>query len=225
MSDGQVRRPAVIVLAKSPVAGRVKTRCTPPCTPAQAAELAEAALRDTLRIVLAVPAGRHVVVLDGQPGGWLPSAVEVIPPRPGSLGERLDSAFADVGGPALLIGMDTPQVDVDVLSEAVARLASRPSEAIVGPADDGGFWAVGLSAAPPGLFAEVAMSRDDTCRSLLRALAGRSTPWTLLPDLPDFDDFETASEIARSIPASEFAMVVGRINATFGRDHLQPSEV
>lgn len=59
--------PALAVIAKAPVAGRVKTRLCPPCTPQQAAALAGAALQDTLAAVAATPAHRRVLVLDGEP--------------------------------------------------------------------------------------------------------------------------------------------------------------
>ena len=213
MTQPSAKHPALIVLAKSPEPGRVKTRCSPPCSPAQAAGLAEASLRQTLRIVLEVPAKRRVVVLDGRPGPWLPADFEVIAQRSGSLGERIDAAFADVGGPAILVGMDTPQMDADLLDGAMGRLASQSDVALVGPADDGGFWAVGLGVAPPRLFAGVAMSRNDTHTSLLLALAHHSIPCSPLPMLSDFDDFETACTIAQTIPTSEFAEAVRQIIA------------
>ena len=58
----------LLVMAKAPVAGRVKTRLCPPCTPAEAAAIAEAALADTLDAVAACGAGRRIVALDGEPG-------------------------------------------------------------------------------------------------------------------------------------------------------------
>lgn len=64
----------LIVLAKAPVPGRVKTRLCPPFTPEQAAGLAEAALRDTLRAAMLTEADHLLVYLDGEPGPWLPSS-------------------------------------------------------------------------------------------------------------------------------------------------------
>ncbi|GAB2471058.1 hypothetical protein GCM10027162_78090 [Streptomyces incanus] len=69
----------LLVIAKEPRPGRVKTRLTPPFTPGQAAELAEAALADTLHAVAATPAARRVLVLDGAPGPWLPPGFDVVP--------------------------------------------------------------------------------------------------------------------------------------------------
>src|SRR3954453_7863998 len=85
----------LIVIAKAPVPGRVKTRLCPPCTPAQAAALAEASLRDTLAAVLRTRAQRRVVALDGAPGPGLPDGFEVIAQRGGGGAERLTSVFED----------------------------------------------------------------------------------------------------------------------------------
>lgn len=99
----------LLVIAKEPLPGRVKTRLTPPFSPAEAARLAEAALADTLHTVLALPAARRVVVLAGAPGPWLPPGIEVVEQGPGGLDERLAAAFGACTGPTLLIGMDTPR--------------------------------------------------------------------------------------------------------------------
>jgi glycosyltransferase A (GT-A) superfamily protein (DUF2064 family) len=115
----------LLVIAKAPEPGRSKTRLCPPCSPEQAAALAEAALTDTLRAVAATPADERVLVLDGTPGDWLPEGFRVVPQRGDGLDERLAAAFADAGGPALLIGMDTPQRR----SSASLAPVPRPSSA------------------------------------------------------------------------------------------------
>lgn len=98
----------LLVIAKEPRPGWVKTRLTPPFTASEAAALARAALADTLSAVAAAPASRRVLVLDGTPGPWLPPGFDVVPQCAGGLDERLAGAFAGCDGPALLIGMDTP---------------------------------------------------------------------------------------------------------------------
>jgi uncharacterized protein len=144
-------------MAKEPVPGRVKTRLVPPCTPRQAAALAEAALADTLHAVLAAPARRRVLVLDGEPGPWLPPGFDVVPQCGGSLDERLAAAFAAVPGPALLIGMDTPQ-----LTPALLAVDWEAADAWFGPAADGGFWGLGLRRPDGALVRGVPMSTADT---------------------------------------------------------------
>lgn len=105
-----------LLIAKQPRPGRVKTRLVPPCTPGQAAALAEAALADTPHAALAAPARRRVPVLDDEPGTWLPPRFDIAPQCGGGLDERLAGAFAAVDGPALLIGMDTPQLTPGLLT-------------------------------------------------------------------------------------------------------------
>ncbi|MEV1170003.1 DUF2064 domain-containing protein, partial [Nonomuraea sp. NPDC049784] len=134
-----------MIIAKEPVAGRVKTRLTPPFRPEQAAALAEAALRDSLRAVSETPAAQRLLALDGLPGSWLPAGFAVIPQRGSGLDERLAAAFSDAyrlrPDPVVLIGMDTPQVTPALLGEAVDALGRH--DAVYGPAADGGFWLLG----------------------------------------------------------------------------------
>lgn len=194
---------AIAVIAKAPVPGRSKTRLTPPCTPEQAAALAAAALADTLAAVAATPAARHVAVLDGVPGAWLPDGFEVIAQRGAGLAERLAAAFADVGEPALVVGMDTPQLTPRLLAHALTRLDG--ADAVLGPAPDGGYWAIGLRAADAAVFADVPMSHPHTCavqRARLRAL-GLTT--RELPALRDVDDIADARAVAATAPHTRFA--------------------
>jgi glycosyltransferase A (GT-A) superfamily protein (DUF2064 family) len=178
----------LVVLAKAPVPGRVKTRLTPPLTPAQAAAVAEAALADTLAAVLATPATRRLLVLAGEPGPWLPAGVEVVPQCAGGLDLRLAGAFAGCTGPTLLIGMDTPQVTPDLLT-----VDWSAANAWFGPATDGGFWAIGMREPDPDVFPGVPMSVAETGaiqRARLHA-AG-----LVIGDLPTLTDIDTAADLA-----------------------------
>src|SRR5262249_31919364 len=85
--------PTLLVIAKEPRPGQVKTRLTPPFTPREAASLAEASLADTLETVARTPARRRVLVLQGEPGPWLPPGFDVVRQCPGGLDERLAAAF------------------------------------------------------------------------------------------------------------------------------------
>ncbi|HZB50595.1 MAG TPA: glycosyltransferase, partial [Mycobacteriales bacterium] len=89
----------LLVLAKAPVPGRVKTRLCPPCTPDQAAALAAAALADTLAAAGAAAPGGTVLAVEGRMAP--PPGVTVHPQRAGSLGERIAAAFAGLPGPVL----------------------------------------------------------------------------------------------------------------------------
>ena len=212
MTNGVVRcEPVIIVLAKSPVAGRVKTRCTPPCTPEQAAELATAAMTDTLDAVLRSSSRRVVIALDGEPCGWIHPRFEIHGQCAGSLGDRIDHAFRAVGQPAVLIGMDTPQVTAGILDHALYLLRTHTSDAVVGPSADGGFWALGLKNPEADVCHDVPMSRDDTCAHLCAGMRRRRLTNAVLPLLVDVDDFATAVAVADEIPTSNFARTVAGI--------------
>ncbi|HWG11660.1 MAG TPA: DUF2064 domain-containing protein [Streptosporangiaceae bacterium] len=187
-------------MAKQPVPGLVKTRLVPPCTHQQAAALAEAALTDTLHTVLTVPAWRRVLVLEGRPGRWLPHGFEIMPQCSGPLDERLAGAFAAVHGPALLIGMDTPQVTPGLLT-----VDWQATDAVFGPADDGGFWALGLRVPDPALLRGVPMPTTDTGAIQLGRLLTAGLTVTDLPRLRDVDTAADAVAVARQAPRSRFA--------------------
>ncbi len=201
----------LLVIAKSPVPGRVKTRLTPAYTPAQAAELAEAALTDTLRTLSTVPAGRRLLVLDGAPGAWLPPGWQVLPQCGGGLDARLAAAFAHApaGAPALLVGMDTPQLRAETLAGALSPAARSGADAWYGPAADGGFWALGLAHPTPQLahrlLAGVPMSTPQTGSVLLGRLAAAGLTVRQLPELTDVDTAEDAAEVAALAPDGRFA--------------------
>lgn len=211
----------LIVIAKAPVPGRVKTRLTPPFTPEQAAALAEAALADTLDAVLAAPVARRVLALAGTPGRWLPPGFTVIAQRGGGLDERLAAAFDDAalpdasrGGaplPMVLIGMDTPQVTPALLAGAARPLVSGAADAVFGPAADGGYWLLGLRAPDPSLLLGVPMSRPDTGSAQLDRLASAGLRVSMVPELTDVDHAEDAARIAAGIPGSRFAQSHSRL--------------
>ncbi|MEU9582359.1 TIGR04282 family arsenosugar biosynthesis glycosyltransferase [Streptomyces werraensis] len=196
----------LLVIAKEPRPGRVKTRLTPPFTPDEAAALAEAALADTLDAVARTPARRRVLVLDGAPGPWLPAGVEVVPQCAGGLDERLAGAFAGCDGPALLIGMDTPQVTPELLTVDFADC-----DAWFGPAVDGGFWALGLADPDPHLLRGVPMSTPRTGTAQRRRLDGLRV--RDLPLLRDVDTARDAAAVADAAPDGRFAARLARLTA------------
>ncbi|WDF42137.1 DUF2064 domain-containing protein [Streptomyces sp. T12] len=194
----------LLVIAKEPRPGRVKTRLTPPFTPKEAAALAEAALADTLDAVARTPARRRVLVLDGAPGPWLPPGFEVVQQCAGGLDERLAAAFAGCDGPALLIGMDTPQVTPDLLT-----VDWDGCDACFGPAEDGGFWALGLAEPDPVRLRGVPMSTPRTGavqRARLADLRVRD-----LPCLRDVDTAYDADLVAKATPGSRFATTLAHL--------------
>lgn len=209
-----LRRPRLVVLAKSPVAGRSKTRLCPPCTPAQAAAVAEAALRDSLSAVCAVPGVRPVLVLAGRAGRWVPGGMEVVAQRAGGLDSRLAGAFSDCGGPALLIGMDTPQATPDLLASCVERLMTPGVDAVLGPALDGGWWAAGLHTPDPAAFLGVPMSVAQTGEAQRARFAALGLRVAVLPALSDVDVWSDAVAVAAQCGDGSFRAAVDAVSGS-----------
>lgn len=199
----------LVVIAKAPVAGRSKTRLCPPCTPEQAAALARAALEDTLAAVLATPARRRVLVLDGEPGPWLPEGFELLPQRGGGLAERLAAAFDDVGEGGFLVGMDTPQLTEAHLISGLEALATAP--AVLAPAADGGYWGIGLRAPEPAVFAGIPMSAEDTGARQRARLVELGLEVVDLPALRDVDTIADARTVAALAPQTRFARALAAL--------------
>ncbi len=205
----------VIVLAKSPQPGRVKTRLQPTFSGAEAAALAAAAIRDTLDAVVALGPRRIVVAWDGPAVGWLPCGAVVVPQRGGGLDERLEAVFEDVFAieddgpegdrPTLLVGMDTPQItaaDLDV---------DWSGDAVLGPSRDGGYWAIGFRRYVRGSIVGVPMSTSRTGEVQLSRLRMLGLDVGVLPSFLDVDEPADAAQVALEAPASRFGRLYHRL--------------
>jgi rSAM/selenodomain-associated transferase 1 len=198
----------LLVMAKVPLPGRVKTRLCPPCSPEQAAAVAAAALTDTLDAVSATPAVRRILVIDGQwsaPAGWA-----IATQRGDRLGQRLAHAYGDTALPGIatvLVGMDTPQLNCGHLAAVAAALDD--SDAVLGPAADGGWWVLGLRDPEHGAaLASVPMSSAHTGLYTTAALRARGLTVRLVSTLTDVDTAADARTVAAACPDSRFAAAV-----------------
>jgi hypothetical protein len=201
----------VIVLAKECVPGRVKTRLTPPFSPEEAAALAAASLADTMDAASRVRADRHLLWFDGAaPRG---TGFDVVQQPGGGLDERIGAAFDHVHDRAVLIGMDTPQVDSAVLQTV---LDDRSADAWFGPAADGGWWALGLDPMPHrgDLVRGTPMSSDMTGAAQALRLIAAGLRVRRLPELTDVDHEAEARIAAAAAPGSRFAALLARLTAS-----------
>ncbi len=196
-------------MAKAPAAGKVKTRLCPPCTPQEAAALAEAALADTLEAVAASGASRRLVALDGRPGPWLPAGFEVITQCGGGLDRRLAHAWAAAGGPGVQIGMDTPQVTRTHLDAALGALDEVG--AALGHARDGGWWAIALRRPDDRVFLGVPMGTPHTGRRQEARLRSLGLDVVLLPVLVDLDTVADLPAVLEAAPAGRTATLALRM--------------
>ncbi len=206
----------VLVLAKAPRRGFSKTRLAPRYGDEGAAQMAAAALTDTLDAVRSMPRARKVLVLAGDPEPFSGNGFEVIPQRDGGHTERIQAAFELAEGPAMLIGMDTPQVPPGLLELDL----EAPIDAWLGPAQDGGWWALGLRHAArdagrvlPG----VPMSTPQTGARQRVRLVEAGLRVVDLPLLRDVDEPQDALAVAALVPQSRFGRCVSELEAELAR--------
>jgi uncharacterized protein len=219
----------IIVLAKSPVTGRVKTRLCPPLRFEQAAAIAEAALVDTLRAVAHARVANRYVVLEGEPGPWLDHDIfRWLPQRSGDLGDRLTHAFRDVfndlaernvgqqrktgaretgarnsearnSEACVVIAMDTPQVTAEQLEKAL-HVLTEGGKSVVGPARDGGYWLLGLVRPDPRVFVDIPMSVSHTGAVQVDRLRSLDLAPVIIDELRDIDEFADLDAVAEEFP-------------------------
>lgn len=201
----------VVLIAKAPVPGMVKTRLCPPCTPDEAALVAAAAIGDSVDALSSAHVVHRTLVVHGElaaPAGW-----SVLPQRGEGLGERLAAAFADTARPGtstLLVGMDTPQLTAAHVD--AARRALVTAEAAIGPAEDGGWW--GLAVRDPAVahvLAGVPMSTSDTGVLTVNALLNLGLRVARLTTLRDVDTAADAHAVAAVCPSGRFARTVAAL--------------
>jgi glycosyltransferase A (GT-A) superfamily protein (DUF2064 family) len=214
---------AVLVMAKAPLPGQVKTRLGDHLGHDVAAELAAASLLDTLdtcsgsfaQLHLALAGGLRgavrAVELRERLGGWT-----VHDQRGVGFAARLANAHDDAGGdgrPVVQIGMDTPHLTADHL-HAVADALINPDgvDAVLGPAEDGGWWVLGVThprfARP---LASVEMSTTRTCADTRAALEAGGARVRMTTTFRDVDTVSDAQHAASAAPSSRFATAWERL--------------
>jgi uncharacterized protein len=215
-----VKPAVVLVVAKAPVSGSAKTRLGHAVGMERAAELAAAALLDTMAAcVAAYGVARCHLALDGDltdaersrelldaTAGWT-----VHPQRGDDFADRLVNAHEDAsavaGAPVVQVGMDTPQLRAQTLIGVGSRLTD-PRAAVLGPASDGGWWLLGVGS--PQLVStlgNVPMSTSRTGDLTRMALVRAGGVVTDVETLRDVDEVQDAESVAAAAPQTRFATV------------------
>jgi uncharacterized protein len=209
----------VLVVAKAPEPGRAKTRLAATVGDRLAADIAAAALLDTLDAVAAAPVAARVVAFTGDLDAAAGAAeirrrlesFTVIPQRGDDFAARLANAHADAaeGNPVLQIGMDTPQVTAELLTDCARRLLDDAAPAVLGLAHDGGWWVLGVRTPTIAeCLRTVPMSRPDTGELTLKALRDNGIDLASVQRLADIDVLDDVAEVRAACgPVSRFARV------------------
>lgn len=205
----------ILIVAKAPVPGQVKTRLTNSISEVAAADLAAAAFLDTLETALSVCS--VVVALTGRLEAAMRRAdigtclrhATVLAQRGSTFGERLQNAHHDavhvLNGAVFQVGMDTPQITAVQFRTALTTLSATDS--VLGPAADGGWWGLGLhNARGADTLRDVPMSSAHTGAATRAALEGCGLRVSELAMLTDVDHVEDIDVVARRCaPGSRFA--------------------
>ena len=189
------------VFAKSPVPGQVKTRLCPPLTPAQAARLARAFVRDTVRAAQRVApvtlyhaggrAGLEDALAGLPPVAWTPQGG-------GDLGARM----ARVPAPCLILGTDSPHLPSSFVRDALDALPD--TDVVLGPAEDGGYYLIALRAPQPTLFDDIAWSTPAVLVQTLARAEAQGLRATLLAPFYDIDTLPDLRRLGNDLASSVF---------------------
>lgn len=216
---------SVVVFAKAPVPGRVKTRLIPALGADGAAALAARLLEHALAQARAAALGP--VELCADPGPSHPAfdrararwpGLHAAEQGAGDLGQRMARALArhlDAGAPrVLLIGTDAPALDAPRLREAARALGD--ADAVVVPALDGGYALIGLTRPAPALFEGVAWSTPGVLAATRRRAAAAGLRLAELAPLADIDRPEDLRHLPAGWPERRAA---GRPGGPAGADY------
>lgn len=188
-------RPALIVFCREPVAHQAKTRLIGAITPAAAAALSDAFIRDALAKAVAIHPSRLVIAASAAHSAGRSEyfrrmarrfGAELIDQGSGSLGKRMASAldpFSFHG--ALLIGTDTPSLPQAMLAASLDAI--RRTRVVIAPSLDGGYYAVGVRGAIPPIFTGIRWGRGNVFDSTVKRLARARIPYALGPAWYDVD--------------------------------------
>ena len=192
---------ALIVFAKRPVPGRVKTRLSPPLSPGEAAELYRCMLEDVLAKTAHLPHIRKYLFYEGgaDTGRYFAgtgTGMTCLPQQGNDLGERMAHAFrhvfAEGCGAVVIIGTDSPDLPVSFIDMAYELL--KEGEAVLGPSEDGGYYLLGMREMHAGLFHDIPWSSANVLQESLRKAEQEGITVSLLPPWHDVD---TAEDLRR----------------------------
>ena len=238
---------ALAVMTKAPRAGMVKTRLVPPLTPNEAATLNACFLRDTTvaissAIVSGGLLGKACGVAVYTPVGWegayadiLPPDFDLLPQRGGSFGERLWFAAEDLFkcgfGGVCLIDSDSPTVPAATFAHAVEMLRSSREHIVLGPADDGGYYLIGLKKPHREVFERIDWSTERVLEQTKARAKEIGVAVKLLPTCYDVDDFTTLRRLCKELlggnspdaKAPETTKFLREIIDREGRSRIWPS--
>ena len=203
-------KPALAVMARAPAPGKVKTRLCPPLSPEQAAEFYECVLRDVLGDL--IPSARWdtwVAYAERSRDYFLrlpEQGMALLPQRGASLGERMHAVFVDLCHAGyrqvVLVGSDVPALQAASVAQACEVLEQERSDVVLGPADDGGYYLIGLARPEQRLFSDVAWSTASVLEQTLAKARQLELRVRMVPGTYDVDVAKDLERLGRDLEGS-----------------------
>ncbi len=208
------RADALVVMAKAPIAGAVKTRLMPFLSAEEAAELAQALLLDQLDHLCSLGAADLYLAFTPPDAGALmaplaPAPFALCPQADGDLGARMEQIFESLFAAGyrkiILIGSDLALVPPTYFNQAFAYLDGPQQRVVLGPSQDGGYYLVGLNQRTPSMFENMSWSHDRVLAQSVAKLAALGVPSLQLPswfDIDTPDDLRSFALRSKTSPVS-----------------------
>ncbi|MGV9011146.1 MAG: TIGR04282 family arsenosugar biosynthesis glycosyltransferase [Flavobacteriales bacterium] len=192
-------KPLLLVFLRAPVLGKVKTRLAATLGKERALEIYKRLLQHTIEQGAQLGIVRQAWYADDLPADEPCAALgfSVHQQAGADLGERMqrafDAGFADGHGPIIIIGTDLPQLSAALLREAFEALNTH--DAVIGPANDGGYYLLGLQKPCAALFQGKTWSTDTVFKRTTEDLKRLGRTWKTLPELVDIDTEEDLERV------------------------------
>ncbi len=201
-------RPALTVFAKQPCPGTVKTRFCPPLRPDEAAELYTTALQETVERLSSAPCSLLICYVGDR--AWFDRTfpgMHLLSQGDGDLGHRLTTTskalFKSGSGPLLLVGSDSPDLPLEIVTEALSALAQ--ADVVITPCQDGGYAMIGLRQAQPELFEQIPWSTAEVLKTTRQRAAELGLDYYETAVWDDLDDLPALHRLLHRSPESQTA--------------------
>ena len=196
----------LVVMAKAPLPGRVKTRLCPPLSASQAAAVYDCFLQDRLREMGDLSGCDRAIAYTPEAAAlrfraYAAQSFDLFPQQGLDLGERMHNIFVDSCregyGAVVVIGSDSPDLPKSIVQQAFERLSSGMTDVVFGPATDGGYYLVGMKETHPELFANVPWSTEKVLSTSLGIARALGIKTSLLPAWSDIDTYHDLLQFYR----------------------------
>ena len=194
----------LLLFAKAPIAGKVKTRLQSHCSAEQASQIAEVLLEESIiqatkywpgKVFLSVALDSEHPFLKRMCAQY---SVDLVVQCAGDLGDKMSGAFESFGYPAAIMGCDAPHITGQDLLRAYHLLGEN--KPVLGPSDDGGYYFIGLSDSCPDLFNNIDWGTSSVLSTTLALASRRSLSFSMLEPLNDVDEWDDLLAVAKKIP-------------------------